>query len=176
MQVAFLFLALSSIAVPLVAQTMPQPPSDGLPAELSSFFAFTDDQVRQIVGINQNYQSAYGVDEAAIGRLYQQIAAETAKPVLDATALGTLYVALEQLRRDERAAQSQTLNAITQLLAPAQRTKLQMLQDALNLQPLITLAIQSNFLLVPPLPASAPVTLAFRKIPEQLPSAIEHRR
>ena len=176
MQIALLFLTLTSIAVPLAAQTMPQPPSDGLPAELRSFFALTDDQVRQVVGINQNYLSAYGVDEATIERLQQQIAAETAKPVLDASALGALYVALEQARRDEQAVRAQALSAVTQLLTPAQRTKLQTLQDALNLQPLLTAAIQSNFLLAPGSPASSPPPVAFRKLPERLPSVGERRR
>jgi hypothetical protein len=172
MQVSPWFLTLMSVAVPLLAQTPPQPPSDTLPLDLRSYFAFTDDQVRQIVGINQTFQTTYGVDEATIARLQQQIAAETAKPDLNANALGTLYVAVEQARRDEQSARTQALNAINQLLTPAQLNKLQILQAALTLQPVITDAIQWNFLLAP---ASSPPAITsgsvFRKLPERLPSA-----
>ena len=92
------------IAAPLRPQGIPQPPSDGFPSELRNYFGLSDDQVRQIVGINETYQSAVGVQEAAIQQLNQQIIAETQKSVLDPVTLGALYVALEQARRDEQAA------------------------------------------------------------------------
>jgi hypothetical protein len=175
MQIAPWFLALTSIAVPLLAQTPPQPPSDTLPLDLRSYFALTDDQVRQIVGINQTFQSTYGVDEATIARLQQQIAAETARPDLNANALGTLYVAVEMARRDEQSARTQALNAITQLLTPAQMSKLQTLQAALTLQPVVTDAIQWNLLLAPASPSPATTSgSVFRKLPERLPSVARH--
>jgi hypothetical protein len=171
MQIARWFVALTSIVVRLLAQTPPQPPSDTLPLDLRSYFAFTDDQVRQVVGINQTFQSTYGVDEATIARLQQQIAAETAKPDLNANALGALYVAVEQARRDEQSARTQALNAITQLLTLAQANKLQILQTALTLQPVITDAIQWNFLLAPASSSSTNTSgSVYRKLPERLPS------
>jgi hypothetical protein len=172
MQLAPLFLAWTSIALPLMAQ-MPQPPSDGLPAGLRSYFSLSDDQVRQIVGINERYLLAFGVFEADIERLRQQIAAETAKPVLDPATIGAAYVAIEQARRDQQSARTEALTGISQVLTPAQRSKLQTLRDALNLQPLVTAAIQSNFLLAPapaaPTPPTPPASV-YRKLPDRLPS------
>ena len=179
MQLAPLFLAWTSIALPLTAQ-MPQPPSDGLPAGLRSYFALSDNQVRQIVGINEKYLSAFGVLEADIDRFRQQIAAETAKPVLDPAAIGAAYVAIEHARREEQSARTDALTGISQVLTPAQRSKLQALRDALNLQPLVTAAVQSNFVLAPasapPTPTPTPPASVYRKLPERLPSVAGPRR
>ena len=164
------------IAAPLRPQGIPQPPSEGFPSELRNYFGLSDDQVRQIVGINETYQSAVGVQEAAIQQLNQQIIAETQKSVLDPVTLGALYVALEQARRDEQAARDQAIGGITRLLTPVQRIRLQALQDALNLRPLVDVAGKENFLLIPvPGPSPAPQA-APKKLRELLPSVAEPKK
>ena len=174
MRTAIWFLYL--IAAPLRPQGMPQPPSDGFPSELRNYFGLSDDQVRQIAGINETFQSAVPLQEAAIQQLNQQIMAETQKSVLDPVTLGTLYVALEQARRDEQAARDQAIGSVTRLLTPPQRIRLQALQDALNLQPLIDVAGKENFLLIP-VPAPSPVQQAApKKLREWLPSVAEPKK
>jgi hypothetical protein len=164
------FVIFALIAIPAAAQGGPQPPSDGFPLELRNYFGLSDDQVRQIVFANETYQSAAGVQAAKMQQLQQQIDAETQRPVLDPITLGNLYVASEQARRAQQAARTQAINAIVAVLTPAQRVKLQALQDALNLQPLIDLAVKQNFLLLSSVaPQPAPTALPY-KLPEFLRS------
>ena len=174
MRIFGLLIGLTAMAALLLPQGGPQPPAEGLPAELRNYFTLTDEQVRHIAGINQNYQSTVGVKEATLQQLRQQIAIELQKPVLEPAAIGTRYVAVEQALREERAAQAAAIAEIGASLTPSQRAKLQTLQDALNLQPLAATALKENFLAPPPV-IPEPPAIFFRKLPERLPSGVERR-
>jgi hypothetical protein len=121
--------------------TFPQPLS-----QVKQFLGLTDSQVTAILQNNQAYNEFSFQQLQAIQHAQTQIAVETAQDPLDPIALGTLYAGIESACRDLRskAASSQTQNI--SVLTDAQKAKLNMLNDALKLAPIISEAQSGNLL------------------------------
>src|SRR5882762_2616829 len=119
----------------------PQPLS-----QVKQFLSLTDSQVTAILQNNQAYNEFSFQQQQAIQHAQSQIAIETAQDPLDPIALGTLYAGIESACRDLRskAASSQTQNI--SILADAQKAKLNMLNDAMKMAPIISEAQSGNLL------------------------------
>jgi hypothetical protein len=75
-----------------------------------------------------------------------ELSQETSKPTIDAMALGVRYLELEAIRRELKSEQDKVLASIQNVLTPAQKAKLQALQQAMLLQSTICEAQAMNLL------------------------------
>jgi hypothetical protein len=132
------FSAWSQIGIPVPA---PQPLT-----QVRQFLGLTDTQVSAILRNNNDYNSFYFQQQQQIQKAQAQIAVETAKDVIDPMALGTLYAGIESACRElrDRVASSQKQNLA--ILTDAQKAKLNTLNDALKLAPVISEAQSGNLL------------------------------
>jgi hypothetical protein len=105
-----------------------------------------NDQTDTITGLNSSYQKQTTDRQQNISQLQAQIAQETAKDTLDPLALGTLYAQVESIRRsianDLTALRTNARAALNDM----QRVRLNSLDDARKLQPLIGEATCQNLL------------------------------
>jgi predicted DNA-binding protein (UPF0251 family) len=121
------------------------------PPELKAYLGLTDAQTEAISRANSDYVE-YGAQKSArMIQVQQEIAAETAKEVLDPGALGVRYAELEAIRRDLADQLQRTREKATAQLTEAQKTKLRTLDEARKLQGVIREAECTN--LLAPLPA-----------------------
>jgi len=129
-----------------LAQTTTLPPPPQALAQMKQFLGLTDDQVNAILKNNSDYNSFSLQQQRQIQNAQLQIAVETAKDPLDPVALGTLYAGIESACRDlrDRSATSQKQNI--SILTDGQRAKLNVLNDALKLAPIISEAQFGNLL------------------------------
>jgi Spy/CpxP family protein refolding chaperone len=136
----------SYLAFSAWSQTTTFPPPQPALSQVKQFLGLTDSQVTAILQNNQAYNEFSFQQQQAIQHAQSQIAIETAQDPLDPIALGTLYAGIESACRDLRskAATSQTQNI--SVLTDAQRAKLNMLNDALKLAPIISEAQSGNLL------------------------------
>lgn len=169
MRTLLLTLCLLIEASVLPAQSGPQPSDQGVPAILRDYFGLTAPQILQIVRINADLESLTGVKNQEIAGLQVRFDTELQEPVLDAATVGALAIAMEQARRDVRAAQAQALTSVFNVLSADQRRRLQALQAVLDLQPVIDAGISYNFLQGGGTPPPTVPAGAFRKLPERLP-------
>jgi hypothetical protein len=142
-------LAAVLIAAPLLAQTLPSPPFGRLPLfppALQRYFEFSTEQVTSIQRLNQALQQLQVEKLTRSSRVQLEIAQETAKPTLDAMALGLRYLELEAIQREIRAQHAKTYEEIQKLLTPAQKTRLEALVSAMRLQSVICEAQSQNIL------------------------------
>jgi len=117
------------------AQTFVRLPSPFF--ELKQFLELTDGQYGQIIQNLEEYRRTLTSYERRVDELRRDIAVETAREHPSSTELGTRYVEVEincRLMTEEGA----KLRAGNQaLLTAAQKTKLQVLLDAIKLMPLV---------------------------------------
>jgi hypothetical protein len=134
---------------------------------VQQFLGLTDDQVTAILQNNNDYNNFASQQQQQIQNAQSQIHVETAKDQLDPLALGTLYASIETSCRAllDKASTSQQQNV--SLLTDAQKVKLNALNDAIMLAPIISAAQSGNLLgsaASPPssfISASVPVTQFF---------------
>jgi hypothetical protein len=136
----------SCLAFSAWPQTTTFPPPQQALSQVKQFLDLTDDQVTAILQNNNDYNSFSFEQQQTIQHVQSQIAVETAQDPLDPVALGTLYAGIESACRDLRkmAATSQMQNI--SVLTDAQNAKLNMLNDALKLAPIISEAQSGNLL------------------------------
>lgn len=124
------------------------------PPQLKQYLELTDTQVN---AISQAYTTFQTFQSGKIQRMAQvqlELSQETAKSTIDPMALGVRYAELEAIRRELNAEQGKVAAQIQGTLTPAQKTKLQSLQQAIQLQPVICEA-QAFLLLGGTLPVPA---------------------
>jgi hypothetical protein len=131
------------------SQITPLPPPSQPFSQLQQYLGLTDSQVNTILLNNNDYNNFMFDQERLIQNAQIEIAAQTAKDQLDALTVGTLYVGIENACRDlrDRAAATQTQNI--SILTDAQKAKLNMLNEALKLAPIISEAQSRNLLGTP---------------------------
>jgi hypothetical protein len=114
--------------------------------EVQQFLGLSDDQVKAILQNNGDYNTFASQQQQRISLAQGQILVETAKNSLDPMAIGALYAGIETACRDlfDRAATSQKRNL--SILTDSQRTKLNVLDDAIKLAPIISQAQSGNLL------------------------------
>ena len=103
-------------------------------------------QLQAILMNNGEYNQLAMTKQTRISQLQTEIATETAKETLDPMALGTRYSEIETICRELRnqATAYQTKN--TAILTDPQKAKLQVLQDAVKLAPVISDAQSGNLI------------------------------
>lgn len=143
-RIAFLLaLCVSSLLAQLPGGILPSPQ---FPLRLKQFLELTDEQATSIFQLNASFQQFQFEKMRRASQVQAEIAQETARATLDPMALGLRYLELESLRREVREEQSRLETAIQNVLTPAQKTKLQTLRQALQLQPVICEAQAVNLL------------------------------
>ena len=125
---------------------LPSPGGNPPLLELKQFLELTDAQYAQIFQNINQYQRTMSSYQQRVFELQRDIAIETARENPSASELGTRYVEVEINCRlmNEEAAKLRTRNQA--LLTTAQKTKLQVLIDAIKLMPLVSQAQQASLL------------------------------
>jgi len=138
------FAAMMFAAVPAVAQftRLPGP----FPAQLQSYLELTRDQVTAITRLNDASMQFQSEKLRRSLQVQLEIGQETAKPALDAMALGLRYLELEAIRRELAADRKKPYAEIQKILTPAQKPKGEALIAARPLQPVICAAEAQNIL------------------------------
>jgi hypothetical protein len=129
------------------AQTVPNPFYGYQPlVQVQQFLQLTDAQLQAILANNGEYNQFAMTKQTRISQLQSEIAAETAKETLDPMALGARYAEIETTCREmkDQAVTYQKKN--TEILTDPQKEKVQVLQDAMKLAPVISEAQSGNLL------------------------------
>jgi hypothetical protein len=116
------------------------------PPQLKQYLELTDEQVASILRLNSSSQTFQLDKLRRSGQVQFELSQEMAKPTLDPMALGIRYVELEAIRREIEADQNKTAANIQNVLTAAQKTKVQALQQAMQLQSVICEAQSVNVL------------------------------
>jgi hypothetical protein len=136
-------LGISLLAPALFSQTGIFSP---LPSQVTQYMELTADQVRTIVEQNIALQNFRAEKFRRTAQVQLELAQETVKTTIDPMALGLRHMELEAIRRELQAQEEKATAAIQNVLTPAQKTKLQALQQAMRLQPVICEAQAINLL------------------------------
>jgi hypothetical protein len=114
--------------------------------QVQQFLQLTDSQLQTILSNNGDYNQFAMTKQTRITQLQTEIATEIARDTLDPMALGVRYVEIETVCRELRnqATAYQTKNAA--ILTDAQKAKLQVLQDAVKLAPVVSDAQSGNLI------------------------------
>jgi hypothetical protein len=115
-------------------------------AHVKEFLQLSDAQVRSISTNNDAYNRWSFEKQGRIQQVQAEIAAETAKENLDPMAIGIRYAEIEAICRDmtDQASTYQKKNAT--VLTDAQNLKLNVLEEAMKLAPVIAEAQSGNLL------------------------------
>ncbi len=109
-------------------------------AEVKQFLDLTADQSSKLNSIQAQYQLLVQNKLGRVNQVNQEIDQETARPSLDATALGVRYLELEVICREmQRAAAGISTSSLAVLTDP-QKIKLKQLEDTAKLAPIISQA------------------------------------
>jgi len=114
--------------------------------QVQQFLQLTDTQLQTILTNNGNYNQFAMTKQTRISQLQSEIATETAKDTLDPMALGVRYAEIETICREMKDQASTSQQKNTSVLTDPQKAKLQVLQDALKLAPVISDAQSGNLI------------------------------
>jgi hypothetical protein len=141
-------LSIPSLLLLIVASAWAQPnPWFYQPlAQVKDFLQLSDSQLQTILTNNDAYNLFANTKQTRISQLQTEIATETAKDSLDPVALGVRYAEIETICREmkDQAVTDQKRN--TDILSDPQKAKLQVLQDAMKLVPVISDAQYGNLI------------------------------
>ena len=115
-------------------------------AQVKEFLQLSDAQVQIILANNEEYNRWSAAKQARGSQVQGEIAEETAKDVLNPMALGVRYVEVETICREMKAQAAVSLKKNVDSLTAPQKAKLQVLQDAIKLAPVISDAQSGNLL------------------------------
>jgi hypothetical protein len=134
------------IAASAWSQTVPSPWFYQPLGQVQQFLQLTDAQLQTILTNNGDYNQFARTKQTRISQLQSEIATETAKDTLDPMALGIRYAEIETVCREmkDQALTYQQKNA--SVLTDPQKAKLQVLQDAMKLAPVISDAQSGNLI------------------------------
>lgn len=131
--------------VPLSAQML-QP--TWIPEQLVTYLQLTREQAVKIVDNNAAYAALVQTKNQRMYEVQDEIAVETAKEIIDPTALGVRYREIELICRDINQAGVDVRKQNNDALNDTQKAKLSALEEAMKLAPLFTQA--QNVDLLPP--------------------------
>jgi hypothetical protein len=107
---------------------------------MGEYLKLSDQQVLAIQAARAEFEAFAARAQARIAELQEDIANQRAKERLDANVIGADYAAIEMSLRAIRDEWTRTQSRIRQELSMEQRAKLQVLENAAKLQPLIQAA------------------------------------
>ena len=132
---------LAGVAIAAAWGQAPSPPIPYDPfAQVKQFLGLTADQSSKLDSIQTQYQLLAQNKLARVGQVNQEIDQETAKPSLDAAALGVRYLELEVICREMQSAAAGIPVSSLAVLTDPQKIKLKQLEDASKLAPAISQA------------------------------------
>jgi hypothetical protein len=114
--------------------------------QVQQFLQLTDPQLETILANNGDYNQLAMTRQIRISQLQGEIATETGKDVLDPMALGIRYVEIETICRELRDQANTYQQKNASVLTDPQKAKLQALQDAMKLAPVISDAQSGNLI------------------------------
>lgn len=133
-----------------VSLSFGQPPTPiGAPepfAVLRQFLNLTNDQYTKLAQIQTDFGRLVESKRERVGQVNFEINQETAKPSLDASALGVRYLELEVICREVSGASASLGKSSLTVLTDVQKVKLKQLEDAMNLGRAIAEAQSFNLL------------------------------
>lgn len=121
--------------------------------ELKAYLTLTDAQVSSLQQLRQQEAEAVKADREAIQAKHVELRAAVEKS--DAATAGRLLIEIEAIRKRIGDIHTRYFNNAVAVLAPAQKTKLQALEEAAKLMPTIGQARALNLLTAPEPPAGA---------------------
>ena len=115
-------------------------------AQIKQFLQLSDAQLQTILADNDDYNRFTADKQNRIAQVQSEIADETGKSTLDPNALGIRYAEIEGICRElkDKAATSQKQNLA--VLNDVQKSRLNILSDALKLAPVIADAQSGNLM------------------------------
>ena len=138
------------IASATAAAQTPPPPNPGFYpqplAQVKEFLQLSDAQVQAILANNEEYNRWSAAKQARGSQVQGEIAEETAKEALNPMALGVRYVEVETICWEMKAQAAMSLKKNVDVLTAPQKAKLQVLQDAIKLAPVVSEAQSGNLL------------------------------
>ncbi len=141
------FLVLASVTVSVGSAWAQLPPVRYYPlSQVQQFLGLSDSQLQTILANNDFYNQFSSEKQSRNQQVQTEIADETGKSPLDPHALGIRYAEIETICREmkDKAASSQQQNI--SVLNDAQKSKLNVLSDALKLVPIISEAQNGNLM------------------------------
>ena len=142
-----MLMLLAAAASTATAQTPTYPGLYPQPlAQVKEFLQLSDAQVQIILANNEEYNRWSAAKQARGSQVQGEIAEETAKDALNPMALGVRYVEVETICREMKAQAAVSLKKNVDSLTAPQKAKLQVLQDAIKLAPVISDAQSGNLL------------------------------
>jgi hypothetical protein len=114
--------------------------------QVQQFLQLTDAQLQTILTNNGEYNQFAMTRQTRISQLQTEIATETAKDTLDPMALGVRYAEIETICREMKDQAASYQKGNTDILTDPQKAKLQVLQDAMKLAPIISDAQSGNLI------------------------------
>jgi uncharacterized membrane protein len=149
-------IAVAGALLAQVSPPAPPTPAPAVPSTLVQFLQLTPDQVRLITQKNNEFNRFVAEKNRRAAQVRSELAVELRKPTLDPMALGLRQMELELIRREIVAAEDSLRAELRRALSAEQRSRLEALEKAMELVPLYHQA--GAVRLVPPMPASRPVT------------------
>ena len=114
--------------------------------QVQQFLQLTDSQLQTVLMNNDAYNQFAMAKQSRISQVQTEIATETAKDTLDPMALGVRYAEIETICRDMKDQATSYQKRNTDILTDPQKAKLQVLQDAMKLAPVISDAQSGNLI------------------------------
>jgi hypothetical protein len=135
----------SWLAISAFSQTTFPSPQTPL-SQVQQFLGLTDSQVSAIIQNNNDYNTFSFQEQQTIQHAQSAIAVEIAQDQLDPVAIGNLYAGIESACRDLRSKAATVQQQNVSVLTDVQKAKLNMLNDAMKLAPIISEAQSDNLL------------------------------
>ncbi len=124
--------------------------SSTFPVSVRQYLSLTDTQVGNLATASANYNDYYARQQNRMTELQFEIRDETAKDVPDPNALGLRYAELEAIGQDIQTQSTALRTNARKSLTSSQTAALKVLQDANNLQGVISQAAACHLLTLPP--------------------------
>jgi len=145
----FRILSLLAAGTGLWAQgVLPAPPRPSFD-ELKTFLGLTDSQVQALQDLRRQEAQALQTIHQEIGQKERTLHEQIRGGSTDALAIGTLLLDIESLRKRVAATDGDLRAQAVNTLTPEQKTKLNLLQDAARLQPVIHQAVGLGLMTFP---------------------------
>ncbi len=119
------------------------------PPELGKYLGLPTDQTAAIQTLGSSFTASLNTAQARINVLNQELAAETARAVVDTGALGVRYVEIETLQRGTKAQFAQFRTASLAVLNDAQTARMKALVSAAAWFPLLNDAYNNGLVADP---------------------------
>ncbi len=135
--------------------------SNTFPISVRQYLNLTDTQVAAIYAVSATYNEQYLRAQNQIADVQVQIRDLTAAPSPDPVAIGADYAQLVGIQQQIQTYGAQARTAARATLTPAQTTQLQVLQNSVTLQPLVSQAEACSLLVPVPSVGTADLILEY---------------